>query len=93
MSEAGLEEVEIYVYHLPNMVTQYITICPIMDLCLEAERRPGGKYPRGSVKRGVWTWWGHRQQWQGKRRWRKRMMDRIPGEGRDTNVGGTNISN
>ena len=40
MAEVGMEEVETYAVHLQNTDVQYITILIIMDLCLEAERRP-----------------------------------------------------
>ena len=41
MKNVGLKEVDTYVSHLHNMVTQFITTNPIMELCLTAERRPG----------------------------------------------------
>ena len=41
MAEAGLQEVENYLYHHQNTVAQYIATRPIMDLCLEAKRKPG----------------------------------------------------
>ena len=41
MSEAGLEEEEIYDTPCQNTATQYITIRMTMDLNLDIERRPG----------------------------------------------------
>ena len=41
MSEVGLEEVETYVSCRYNTVEQYIMTKTILDLCLEAKRRPG----------------------------------------------------
>ena len=41
MAEAGIHEVETYVYRRHNKFAQFIAIRPIMDLCLTAERRPG----------------------------------------------------
>ena len=49
MVEAGLQEVDTYVSRRHNTVTQFIAARPIMDLCLEAEQRPG---PRLSNR-----WW------------------------------------
>ena len=40
MEEAGLQEVDTYVSHLHNTVTQFIIPRIIMDLCLAAESRP-----------------------------------------------------
>ena len=37
MAEAGLKEVDTYIAHLQNTVTQYITTRPIMDLCLSVD--------------------------------------------------------
>ena len=39
MAEAGLQEVETYVSCLQNIVAQFISTRPIMDLCLAEERR------------------------------------------------------
>ena len=41
--EAGLQEVEAYVYCCQNKVTQFIVARPIMELCLVAERMPGSR--------------------------------------------------
>ena len=41
MAGAGLQEVETYVSRRQNTEAQYIVTRPIMDLCLEAKRRPG----------------------------------------------------
>ena len=49
MAEAGLQELETYVSHHQNTVSQYISNRPIMDLFLATKRRPG---PR--VK--MWCW-------------------------------------
>ena len=38
---AGLEELEIYISSRFNTVDQYIATRPILDLCLEAEKRLG----------------------------------------------------
>ena len=45
----GLEEIGVYIARHQNTVTQYIPTCPIMDLCLAAERRPGMQLS--------WRWW------------------------------------
>ena len=37
----GLENIGVYSARHQNRVTQYIVTCPIMDLCLSAERNPG----------------------------------------------------
>ena len=39
--EAGLEGIDTYVSRQKNTVAHYIATRPILDLCLEAERRPG----------------------------------------------------
>ena len=39
MAEAGLQEVETYVYRLQNTVRQFIATRPNMDLCLAVEKR------------------------------------------------------
>ena len=43
MSVAGLQEVDTYTYisHHQNIVTQYITNIPIMNLCLAVDRHLG----------------------------------------------------
>ena len=38
---ARLEKIGVYIARLQNTVAQYIVTCPIMDLCLAAERNPG----------------------------------------------------
>ena len=43
MGEAGLQEVDTYVYRRQNTVAQFIVTRPIMDLCLAAERRMGSR--------------------------------------------------
>ena len=40
-TEAWMGEVETYVSHHQNMVTQYIVTCLIMGLCLDAEQLYG----------------------------------------------------
>ena len=49
MEEAGMQEVDTYVSHLQNIVTQFIATRPIMDLCLVAEGRPGSRVTK--------RWW------------------------------------
>ena len=49
MVEAGLKEVETYVYRRQNTVAQYIATRTIMEMCLAEKRRPG---PRVSMR-----WW------------------------------------
>ena len=51
MAEAGLQEVETYIYCHQNTMAQYITTRPIMDLCLAAKQRSG---PRVEIR-----WWEH----------------------------------
>ena len=41
LETVGLYEIGVYITCRQNMVSQYITTCPIMKLCLAAERRPG----------------------------------------------------
>ena len=41
MAEAGLQEVDTYVYFSQNTFTQLIATRPIMDLCLAVEMRLG----------------------------------------------------
>ena len=43
MMEAGLQEVKTYISYRTNTPTQFIVTKPIMDLCLEVERRPGSR--------------------------------------------------
>ena len=45
----GLEDIGVYISRRQNMVSQYIVTCPIMDLCLAAERKPGMRLSR--------RWW------------------------------------
>ena len=40
MAAAGIEEVETYIIHRHNTISQYIVTRPMMDLCLAAEQRP-----------------------------------------------------
>ena len=47
--EAGLEEVETYITQRQNTVAQYIATQPILELCEEAERRPGARVSK--------RWW------------------------------------
>ena len=37
----GLDEISMYIFRHQNTVAQYIANCPIMDLCLAAERKTG----------------------------------------------------
>ena len=48
---AGLEDMEVYIGRQQNTVAKYITTRPIMDLCLEEERR--------QVERVSKQWWEH----------------------------------
>ena len=41
LETVGLEDIGVYSARRQNMVTQYIATCPIMDLCLSAERNLG----------------------------------------------------
>ena len=43
MSEAGLNEVETYVYRRQNTFARFIETSPIMELCLAAARRTGSR--------------------------------------------------
>ena len=47
----GLEEISLYITRHQNMVAQYIATCPIMDLCLAADWRPGMRISQ--------IWWEH----------------------------------
>ena len=49
MAEAGLQELETYVYYHRNTAAQYIATRPIMGLCLATKRRP--------VERVAMRWW------------------------------------
>ena len=42
----GLEEIGLYIARHQNMVAQYVATCPIMDLCLVAERDLGLRLSR-----------------------------------------------
>ena len=50
MEEAGLQEVDTYIYHRENTVIQFIATRPIMDMWLAAEKRPGSWVSK--------RWWG-----------------------------------
>ena len=53
MRDAGLEELETYIVSSQNTVLHYILTRPIMDLCLEAEKCPGGGWINvGGIRRG-----------------------------------------
>ena len=41
-----LEEIRVYITRLKNTVAQYISTCPIMDLCLAAEHKRGIRLSR-----------------------------------------------
>ena len=45
MKEAGLEEINKYIYRSNNTVSHYISMCPILDLCLDTEGRSGSRVP------------------------------------------------
>ena len=49
MAASGLEEVDTYVLCQHNTITQYVTTCPILEMCLVGERLPG--------TRVAWWWW------------------------------------
>ena len=54
MVEAVLQEVDIYVSRRQNTVAQSIATRTIMDLCLEAEQKPGPRiYKRWWEQDGV----------------------------------------
>ena len=48
-SASGLEDMETYFLRRKNTIAQYITTSPILELCLEVERKPG--------VRVVKIWW------------------------------------
>ena len=41
----GMDKMETFIFRRQNMVAQYIAMQPILDVCLEAERRPGLQVP------------------------------------------------
>ena len=43
MKAVGMEEVETYVLHRNNTVTQYNATRPILEICMSAERWPGAQ--------------------------------------------------
>ena len=45
MREVGLEDIETYIYRRKNTVAQYIGTHPIMDLCMDTEKRAGSPTP------------------------------------------------
>ena len=47
----GIEDIGLYIPCHKNMIAQYIVTCPIMDLCLETEQKPGMCLSR--------RWWEH----------------------------------
>ena len=49
MHAVGLEEMENYIYRHHNTAVQYIVTLPIINLCLEVERRTGSQVPN--------IWW------------------------------------
>ena len=49
MVEEGFEWIGTYVTKRQNMVAQYITMRPILDLCEQAAQRPGARVS--------WWWW------------------------------------
>ena len=42
----GIDTIETYIPKRQNMFVQYIAMQPILDLCMEAERRSGFRIPR-----------------------------------------------
>ena len=53
MNEAGLEGLDTYIARRHNMVPHYIATRPILDLYLEAEKRPGAWVGNGGGSRRV----------------------------------------
>ena len=53
MSEAGLQEVKTYIDLHHNTDTEYITIRPIMDLCLAAEQRSRARVSKSWSEKNV----------------------------------------
>ena len=51
MRETGLEDMGTYISRHNNTVAQYIVVRPILDLCLEADWRPGLQVTN--------RWWKH----------------------------------
>ena len=49
MRAAGLEEINTYISRQKNTVAHYIATCPILELFLNTERRPGSGTPE--------RWW------------------------------------
>ena len=49
MRSASIKEINTYVSRRNNTVAQYIYTRPILELCLEVERRPGSRVPK--------RWW------------------------------------
>ena len=69
MTEAGLQEVETYVYCFHNPVVKYIMTRTIMDLCLAAELRPVRSGEKEGLQLvGMWkaTWEAKREERDGK---------------------------
>ena len=62
MSEAGLKELETYVYYHQNKVAQYIATRPIMGLCLATKRRPGIRVAMRWWEKEVWDLEGMRTE-------------------------------
>ena len=79
MAEAGLQEVETYVYRRQNTVTQFIATRTIKDICLAAEHKTGHRYPSVSGNRTGWMWRGCKW-WL--RRWNGQREERIQTEQR-----------
>ena len=46
LETVGLYDIGVYISHQHKTVAQYIENCPIMELCLEAEQKPGLCLPR-----------------------------------------------
>ena len=47
----GMEDISVYISCLQNTVEHYIATLPIMEFCLEAERKPGLRLSM--------QWWEH----------------------------------
>ena len=48
----GIKEIETYIYRWHNIVSQYISTLPILDLCMKADM---------GTRSQVTTWWGYQE--------------------------------
>ena len=67
---AGIEEIEVLFGRRNNKVAQFLSICPIVELCLEAERHPGDRVEKCLWDQNGLFLWDHR----GKGRRRRRVQ-------------------